>query len=62
MLAPGKEMAFAPAELARLDRANLQGLLSLSGTPWDPAAQWQALADYPMPVWSRPCPVPGLTC
>ncbi|MFM5528607.1 alpha-2-macroglobulin [Aeromonas veronii] len=48
MLAPGQEMAFVPAELAGLDRANLQGLLSLSGTPpWDPAAQWQALADYP---------------
>lgn len=48
MLAPGQEMAFAPAELAGLDRANLQGLLNLSGTPpWDPAAQWQALADYP---------------
>ncbi len=48
MLAPGQEMSFAPAELAGLDRANLQGLLSLSGTPpWDPAAQWQALADYP---------------
>lgn len=48
MLAPGQEMSFAPAELAGLDRANLQGLFSLSGTPpWDPAAQWQALADYP---------------
>lgn len=48
MLAPGQEMAFAPAELAGLDPANLQGLLSLSGTPpWDPAAQWQALAEYP---------------
>lgn len=48
MLAPGQEMAFAPTELAGLDPANLQGLLSLSGTPpWDPAAQWQALADYP---------------
>ncbi|PNO57163.1 alpha-2-macroglobulin [Aeromonas caviae] len=48
MLAPGQEMSFAPAELAGLDRANLQGLLSLSGTPpWDPAAQWQALVDYP---------------
>ncbi|WP_234927652.1 alpha-2-macroglobulin family protein [Aeromonas caviae] len=48
MLAPGQEMSFAPAELAGLDPANLQGLLSLSGTPpWDPAAQWQALADYP---------------
>ncbi len=48
MLAPGQEMAFAPAELTGLDRANLQGLLSLSGTPpWDPAAQWQALAYYP---------------
>ncbi|MGL6301696.1 alpha-2-macroglobulin family protein [Aeromonas caviae] len=48
MLAPGQQMTFAPAELAGLDRANLQGLLSLSGTPpWDPAAQWQALADYP---------------
>ncbi|MEN3800457.1 alpha-2-macroglobulin [Aeromonas veronii] len=48
MLAPGQQMSFAPAELAGLDRANLQGLLSLSGTPpWDPAAQWQALADYP---------------
>lgn len=48
MLAPGQEMAFAPAELAGLDPANLQGLLSLSGTPpWDPATQWQALADYP---------------
>ncbi len=48
MLAPGQEMSFAPAELAGLDRANQQGLLSLSGTPpWDPAAQWQALADYP---------------
>ncbi|WP_421252898.1 alpha-2-macroglobulin family protein [Aeromonas jandaei] len=48
MLAPGQQMSFAPAELTRLDRANLQGLLSLSGTPpWDPAAQWQALADYP---------------
>jgi hypothetical protein len=47
MLAPGQQMSFAPAELAGLDRANLQGLLSLSGTPpWDPAAQWQALADY----------------
>ncbi|EKP0261944.1 alpha-2-macroglobulin family protein [Aeromonas sobria] len=48
MLAPGQQMSFAPAELAGLDRANLQGLLSLSGTPpWDPAAQWQTLADYP---------------
>lgn len=48
MLAPGQQMSFAPAELAGLDPANLQGLLSLSGTPpWDPAAQWQALADYP---------------
>lgn len=48
MLAPGQQMSFAPAELAGLDHANLQGLLSLSGTPpWDPAAQWQALADYP---------------
>lgn len=48
MLAPGQEMSFAPAELTGLDPANLQGLLSLSGTPpWDPAAQWQALADYP---------------
>ncbi|HHQ4924231.1 TPA: alpha-2-macroglobulin family protein [Aeromonas veronii] len=48
MLAPGQQMSLVPAELAGLDRANLQGLLSLSGTPpWDPAAQWQALADYP---------------
>ncbi|WP_236381549.1 alpha-2-macroglobulin family protein [Aeromonas veronii] len=48
MLAPGQQMSFAPAELVGLDRANLQGLLSLSGTPpWDPAAQWQVLADYP---------------
>ncbi|MGU5595705.1 alpha-2-macroglobulin family protein [Aeromonas sanarellii] len=48
MLAPGQQMSFAPAELTGLDPANLQGLLSLSGTPpWDPAAQWQALADYP---------------
>ncbi|WP_410489753.1 alpha-2-macroglobulin family protein [Aeromonas hydrophila] len=48
MLAPGQQMSFVPAELAGLDRANPQGLLSLSGTPpWDPAAQWQALADYP---------------
>lgn len=48
MLAPGQQMSFAPAELVGLDRSNLQGLLSLSGTPpWDPAAQWQALADYP---------------
>ncbi|MBL0568413.1 alpha-2-macroglobulin family protein [Aeromonas hydrophila] len=48
MLAPGQQMSFAPSELVGLDRANLQGLLSLSGTPpWDPAAQWQALADYP---------------
>lgn len=48
MLAPGQQMSFAPTELAGLDRANLQGQLSLSGTPpWDPAAQWQALADYP---------------
>lgn len=48
MLAPGQQMIFAPSELAGLDGANLQGQLSLSGTPpWDPAAQWQALADYP---------------
>lgn len=48
MLAPGQQMSFAPDELAGLDGANLQGQLSLSGTPpWDPAAQWQALADYP---------------
>lgn len=48
MLAPGQQMSFAPDELAGLDSANLQGQLSLSGTPpWDPAAQWQALADYP---------------
>ncbi|MBW3805043.1 alpha-2-macroglobulin family protein [Aeromonas jandaei] len=48
MLSPGQQMSFAPSELAGLERANLQGLLSLSGTPpWDPAAQWQALADYP---------------
>ncbi|MGY3851842.1 alpha-2-macroglobulin family protein [Aeromonas aquatilis] len=48
MLSPGQQMSFAPAELTGLDRANLQGLLSLSGTPpWDPAAQWQTLVDYP---------------
>ncbi|WP_421163777.1 alpha-2-macroglobulin family protein [Aeromonas dhakensis] len=48
MLAPGQQMSFAPGELVGLDRSNLQGLLSLSGTPpWDPAAQWQALADSP---------------
>ncbi|MGY3885392.1 alpha-2-macroglobulin family protein [Aeromonas aquatica] len=48
MLAPNQQMNFAPGELAGLDPANLQGLLSLSGTPpWDPAAQWQALAQYP---------------
>ncbi|MCX7128884.1 alpha-2-macroglobulin [Aeromonas sp.] len=48
MLAPGQQMSFAPGELAGLDPTNLQGLLSLSGTPpWEPAAQWQALADYP---------------
>ncbi|MEG0006814.1 MAG: alpha-2-macroglobulin [Aeromonas sp.] len=48
MLAPGQQMSFTPDELAGLVPANLQGLLSLSGTPpWDPAAQWQALADYP---------------
>ncbi|MGY3896678.1 alpha-2-macroglobulin family protein [Aeromonas enterica] len=48
MLTPGQQMSFAQSELAGLDPANLQGLLSLSGTPpWDPAAQWQALADYP---------------
>lgn len=48
MLAPAQQMSFAPSELAGLDSANLQGLLSLSGTPpWDPAAQWQALAQYP---------------
>ncbi|MBS4699296.1 alpha-2-macroglobulin family protein [Aeromonas media] len=48
MLTPGQQMSFAQSELAGLDSTNLQGLLSLSGTPpWDPAAQWQALADYP---------------
>ncbi len=48
MLAPNQQMSFAPDELAGLDPANLQGLLSFSGTPpWDPAAQWQALAQYP---------------
>ncbi|WP_234888030.1 alpha-2-macroglobulin family protein [Aeromonas caviae] len=48
MLAPNQQMSFAQDELAGLDPANLQGLLSLSGTPpWDPAAQWQALAQYP---------------
>ncbi len=48
MLAPGQQMSFAQSELAGLDPANLQGLLSLSGTPpWDPAGQWQALAQYP---------------
>ena len=48
MLVPAQQMSFALAELAGLDPANLQGLLSLSGTPpWDPAAQWQALAQYP---------------
>lgn len=48
MLAPGQQMSLAPSELAGLDPTHLQGLLSLSGTPpWDPAAQWQALADYP---------------
>ncbi|WP_421326949.1 alpha-2-macroglobulin family protein [Aeromonas veronii] len=48
MLAPGQQMSLASSELAGLDPTNLQGLLSLSGTPpWDPAAQWQALADYP---------------
>ena len=48
MLAPGQQMSFAPEELVGLAPATLQGLLSLSGTPpWDPAAQWQALADYP---------------
>ncbi|WCH25617.1 alpha-2-macroglobulin family protein [Aeromonas salmonicida] len=48
MLAPNQQMSFAQSELAGLDPANLQGLLSLSGTPpWDPAGQWQALAQYP---------------
>lgn len=48
MLAPNQQMSFAQSELAGLDAANLQGLLSLSGTPpWDPAGQWQALAQYP---------------
>ncbi|WP_426010936.1 alpha-2-macroglobulin family protein [Aeromonas salmonicida] len=48
MLAPKQQMSFAQSELAGLDPANLQGLLSLSGTPpWDPAGQWQALAQYP---------------
>ncbi|WP_241672721.1 alpha-2-macroglobulin family protein [Aeromonas media] len=48
MLPPGQQMSFTPGELAGLDPVNLQGLLSLSGTPpWDPVAQWQALADYP---------------
>ncbi|MCE9969556.1 alpha-2-macroglobulin family protein [Aeromonas salmonicida] len=48
MLAPNQQMSFAQSELAGLDPANLQGLLSLSGTPpWDPAGQWQALAKYP---------------
>lgn len=48
MLTPGQQMSFAQSELTGLDPANVQGLLSLSGTPpWDPAAQWQALADYP---------------
>ncbi|XTZ61372.1 alpha-2-macroglobulin family protein [Aeromonas salmonicida subsp. pectinolytica] len=48
MLTPGQQMSFAQSELAGLDPANLQGLLSLSGTPpWDPAGQWQALARYP---------------
>ena len=48
MLAPNQQMSFAQSELAGLDPANLQGLLSLSGTPpWDPAGQWQALARYP---------------
>ncbi|XAG67874.1 alpha-2-macroglobulin family protein [bacterium 19CA06SA08-2] len=48
MLAPNQLMSFAQSELAGLDPANLQGLLSLSGTPpWDPAGQWQALAQYP---------------
>lgn len=48
VLAPAQRMSLAPDELAGLDPANLQGLLSLSGTPpWDPAAQWQALARYP---------------
>ena len=58
MLAPSQQMSFAPAELAGLDRANLQGLLGLSGTPpWDPgAAQRQALADYPYACLSRPVP------
>ncbi|MFS1165587.1 alpha-2-macroglobulin family protein, partial [Aeromonas salmonicida] len=48
MLAPNQQISFAQSELAGLDPANLQGLLSLSGTPpWDPAGQWQALAQYP---------------
>ncbi|MFM1640947.1 alpha-2-macroglobulin family protein [Aeromonas salmonicida] len=48
MLAPNQQMNFAQSELAGLDPANLQGLLSLSGTPpWDPTGQWQALAQYP---------------
>ncbi|MDM5150855.1 alpha-2-macroglobulin family protein [Aeromonas salmonicida] len=48
MLASNQQMSFAQSELAGLDPANLQGLLSLSGTPpWDPAGQWQALAQYP---------------
>ncbi|WP_169046358.1 alpha-2-macroglobulin family protein [Aeromonas salmonicida] len=48
MLAPNQQMSFAQSELAGLDPVNLQGLLSLSGTPpWDPAGQWQALAQYP---------------
>lgn len=48
MLAPNQQMSFAQSELAGLDPANLQGLLSLSGTPpWDPTGQWQALAQYP---------------
>lgn len=48
VLAPGKPWQPDAALVAGMLPDNLQGSLSLSGTPpWEPKAQWQALADYP---------------
>lgn len=59
MLAPGQQMSLAPSELAGLDPTNLQGLLSLSGTPLGSGSPVAGAGRLPLRL-SGADPVAGL--
>ena len=61
MLAPGQEMSLAPAELAGLDRANLQGC-SASGTPLGSGSPVAGAGRLPYACLEQTVPCLALLC